>query len=198
MSVDADKSSSKGSSWETLRVVIHALILALIVKKVSKFDPGKEAIIALGKIVTYAMVANVFFLGLEFFTAFYSAIPEHLHHFQYLYFGLHGHNELVPFMWFSAALAVVAAVLLVNPRTRAAKGTLTIACVAVVVSLWIDKGLGMVIAGFVPSPLGKVTHYAPTAPELTISLAIYAGGILIVTGLYKIALEVRGQMKTEP
>jgi len=45
--------------------------------------------------------------------------------------------------------------------------------------------------------LGKVTMYSPTAPELTISLAIYAIGILIVTGLYKIALEVRGQMKTQ-
>ena len=66
-----------------------------------------------------------------------------------------------------------------------------------IVSIWIDKGMGMVETGFVPSPLGKVTHYSPTAPELTISLAIYAIGILIVTGLYKIALEVRGQMKTQ-
>ena len=66
---------------------------------------------------------------------------------------------------------------------------------AVFISLWIDKGLGMVIAGFVPSPLGHVTHYAPTAPELAISLAVYAVGALVITGLYKIALEVRGQMK---
>ena len=95
-------------------------------------------------------------------------------------------------------LAVVALVILVNPATRRAETTLVVGCIAVFGSLWIDKGLGMVIAGFVPSPLGKVTHYAPTAPELTISLAIYAAGILIVTGLYKIALEVRGQMKTEP
>jgi molybdopterin-containing oxidoreductase family membrane subunit len=68
--------------------------------------------------------------------------------------------------------------------------------VAVVASLWIDKGLGMVIAGFVPNPLGKVVHYWPTAPELMISLAIYAIGALVLTGLYKIALEVRGQLKT--
>ena len=68
-------------------------------------------------------------------------------------------------------------------------------CVAVFISLWIDKGLGMVIAGFVPSPLGHVTHYSPTAPELLISLAVYAMGALVITGLYKIALEVRGQIK---
>ena len=53
----------------------------------------------------------------------------------------------------------------------------------------------MVIAGFVPSPLGQVVHYSPTAPELAISLAIWAIGLLIVTGLYKIALEVRGQVR---
>src|SRR5574342_674144 len=53
------------------------IILALIVRKVSRFDPGKEAIQAVGKIVAYAMFANVFLLGLEFFTAFYSGIPGH-------------------------------------------------------------------------------------------------------------------------
>ena len=38
MSVDADKMASKGSNWETVRVVIHALILALIVR-VFLFQP---------------------------------------------------------------------------------------------------------------------------------------------------------------
>jgi molybdopterin-containing oxidoreductase family membrane subunit len=135
---------------------------------------------------------------MELFTALYSDIPEHVYHFQFLYMGLEGNSTLAPWMWLSFVLAVVALVILVNPATRRAETTLVVGCVAVFGSLWIDKGLGMVIAGFVPSPLGKVTHYAPTAPELTISLAIYATGILIVTGLYKIALEVRGQMKTEP
>src|SRR5512137_1524569 len=75
------------------------IILALIVRKVTKFDPGKEQIQTLGKIVAYAMFANVFFLGLEFFTAFYSGIPGHQHPFHYLYAGLDGHAELVPLMW---------------------------------------------------------------------------------------------------
>jgi len=51
------------------------IILALIVRKLTKFDPGKEPIQALGKIVTYAMIASVFFLILEVFTAFYSRFP---------------------------------------------------------------------------------------------------------------------------
>ena len=174
------------------------ILLALIVRKLTKFDPGKEAIQKLAEIVTYAMLLNVFFVAMELFTALYSDIPEHVHHFQFLFMGLEGNNFLAPWMWLSVVLAVVALVILVNPATRRSETTLVVGCMAVFGSLWIDKGLGMVIAGFIPSPLGKVTHYSPTVPELTISMAIYAIGLLIVTGLYKIALEVRGQMKTEP
>jgi molybdopterin-containing oxidoreductase family membrane subunit len=174
------------------------ILLALIVRRISTFDPGKEAIRKLAEIVTYAMILNVFFVAMELFTALYSDIPEHVSHFQFLFTGLEGNNTLAPWMWLSVVLAIVSLVILINPATRKSETTLVIGCIAVFVSLWIDKGLGMVIAGFVPNPLGKVVHYAPTAPELTISLAIYAGGLLIVTGLYKIALEVRGQMRTEP
>jgi len=172
------------------------ILLAFTVRKLSKFDPGKEAIQALAKIVTYAMIINCFFVLMEVFTAFYSSIPEHMHHFQFLFMGLEGEATLAPWMWLSVVLAVVSLVLLINPSTRTNETTLTFACIAVFASLWIDKGLGMVIAGFVPSPLGKVVHYAPTLPELLISLAIWAIGLLIVTGLYKIALEIRGEVRT--
>jgi hypothetical protein len=94
------------------------IILALIVRKTTKFDPGKEPIQALGKIVAYAMFANVFFLGLEFFTAFYSQIPGHMESFVYLYKGLEGHTELVPLMWTSSVLAVVSLGMLLFPRLR--------------------------------------------------------------------------------
>jgi Ni/Fe-hydrogenase subunit HybB-like protein len=171
------------------------ILLAFVVRRLTNFDPGKEAINKLAEIVTYAMILNVFFVAMELFTALYSDIPEHVSHFQFLFTGLDGNTTLAPWMWLSVLLAVVSLVILINPSTRRSETTLIVGCVAVFGSLWIDKGLGMVIAGFVPSPLGKVVHYAPTAPELTISLAIYAGGLLIVTGLYKIALEVRGQMK---
>ncbi len=171
------------------------ILLALIVRRLTDFDPGKQAIQALAKIVTYAMIINCFFVAMEFFTAFYSSIPEHISHFQFLFMGLEGESTLAPWMWLSVVLAVVSLVLLINPATRNNETTLVFACIAVFVSLWIDKGLGMVIAGFVPSPLGKVVHYSPTAPELLISLAIWAAGLLIVTGLYKIALEERGQIR---
>ena len=171
------------------------ILLAFVVRRVSDFDAGQQAIRTLSTIVTYAMLANVFFVAMELFTALYSDIPEHVSHFTFLFMGLEGEATLAPWMWTSVVLAVVALVLLLNPSTRKNETSLIVACVAVFASLWIDKGLGMVIAGFVPSPLGKVVHYSPTAPELAISLAIWAGGLLIVTGLYKVALEVRGQVR---
>jgi molybdopterin-containing oxidoreductase family membrane subunit len=146
-------------------------------------------------IVTYAMGINVFFILMEVFTAFYSNIPEHMEHFKYLFVGLEGHHRLVPWMWTSVVLAVIALFLLVNPKTRTNHRTLTVACVAVFGSIWIDKGLGMVVAGFVPNPVGTITEYWPSLPEAMISLGIYGIGALMVTVLYRIALSVRGELR---
>ena len=171
------------------------IMLALFLRAMTKFDPGKKAIDKLAIIVTYAMVLNVFFILMEVFTVVYSGMPHHLHHLQYLYMGLEGENMLAPWMFASSLLAVIALILLINPKTRTKETTLLVGCIAVFGSLWIDKGLGMIIAGFVPTPLDHVVHYAPTMVELLISLSIYAIGAFIVTMLYKIVLEVRHEVK---
>ena len=167
------------------------IILALIVRKISKFDPGKEAIQAIGQIVAYAMFANVFLLGLEFFTAFYSGIPGHAASFMYLYVGLEGHTELVPMMWTSTVLAVISLFLLVFPAARKKEGLLAFACLSLFISLWIDKGFGLIIGGFVPNPFEEVHPYWPTMPEALITLGVWAIGFLILSMLYKIAISVR-------
>ncbi|NCO67537.1 MAG: polysulfide reductase NrfD, partial [Nitrospirae bacterium] len=170
------------------------IILALIVRKYTKFDPGKEAIQAIGKIVTYCMIINVFFLGLEFFTAFYSQIPGHMQSFVYLYTGLEGHSKLVPIMWLSSILAVVALVMLIFPQIRKNESLLAIACISTFFSLWIDKGFGLVVGGFVPNPFERITEYWPTLPETLITLAVWAIGFLVLTILYKIAVSVKEEV----
>jgi molybdopterin-containing oxidoreductase family membrane subunit len=167
------------------------IILALIVRKLTKFDPGKEPIQALGKIVAYAMFANVFFLGLEFFTAFYSNIPGHMESFKYLYVGLDGHRELVPMMWISSVFAIVSLLMLVVPAIRRNEGTLALACVMLFISLWIDKGFGLIIGGFVPNMLNEVRPYWPTRQESIITLGVWSIGFLVLTLLYKVAITVR-------
>ena len=163
----------------------------MAIRKLTAYDVGKEAIQKLAVIVTYAMMLNIFFLLMEVFTAFYSGIPEHMEHFQYLFAGLQGRDALVPWMWTSAILALASLVLLIVPATRNKEGVLVVTCVIVFLSLWIDKGLGLIVGGFVPSPLGAITEYTPTLPEITITLGIWALGFLMITVFYKIALSVR-------
>jgi molybdopterin-containing oxidoreductase family membrane subunit len=167
------------------------ILLCLVLKKVARFDAGREAIDQLGVIVTYAMVINVFLVGMEFFTCFYSGIPEHVEHFRYVFLGLDGNYHLAPWMWLSIALSLSALVLLLVPKWRHNPRLLPVACVFVFVSLWLDKGLGLIVGGFTPSPFGVVTTYTPTWPEATIALGVWGIGALIITVLYKIALSVR-------
>ena len=171
------------------------ILICLVLKRVSRFDAGREAVERLAVTAGYAMATNVFFAAVELFTASYSAIPEHREAFQYLFLGLDGHSRLVPWMWSAEALALTALVLLIRPATRRREGTLALACGAVFASIWIEKGLGMVVTAFVPSPLGKLTEYFPTIPEALIALGIYAFGAAVVTVLARIALSVRGQLE---
>ena len=167
------------------------IILAVVVRKLTGFDAGGKAIQKVALIVTYAAIINLFLVLVEVFSMVYSNIPSDMASLQYLYFGLDGHAELVPFMWTSDLLSVAAIVLLVVPAARRNERTLLIACAAVFVSMWLDKGLCLVVGGFVPSPLGDVTEYLPTVPELVIAAAIYATAALILTVLYKITIGVK-------
>jgi molybdopterin-containing oxidoreductase family membrane subunit len=170
------------------------ILLCLLVRKLTKFDPGKEQIQTLSKIVTYGIILNVFFLLCEVFVVFYSKIPEHMAHMKYLFVGLHGHGVLVPWMWTSVALMLLSIILLVNPVTRKNEAILSIACLCVFFGTWIDKGLGMISGGFVPSPLHHVNEYVPTIPEIVITVGIYATGFLILTALFKMAVSVKEEL----
>jgi Ni/Fe-hydrogenase subunit HybB-like protein len=170
------------------------ILLALIIKRTTRFDPGREALQKLAQIVTYALIVTLFFLVVEVFTVFYSQVPDELVHFQYLLFGLDGGTKLVPWMWSSIALAVVAVVLFLTGATRRVENLLAIACVAVFISMWIDKGLGLIVPGFIPSQTGVVFQYTPTIPEVIIALGVCSIGALVLTILYKIAISVHEEI----
>ncbi|MBW2632963.1 MAG: polysulfide reductase NrfD [Deltaproteobacteria bacterium] len=170
------------------------ILLCLFIRRVSNFDPGREQIQSLAKIVAYAVCINVFFFLCEIFTAFYSGIPEHMDHITYLFAGLHGKGSLVPFMWTAYGLMLIAIILLVNPITRKNEGVLAVACVAVFIGTWIDKGLGMISGGFVPNPMHHVVEYAPSIPEILITLGVYGIGALILTVFFKISIGVKEEV----
>ncbi|MDX2497663.1 MAG: polysulfide reductase NrfD [Desulfobacterales bacterium] len=170
------------------------ILLCMIVRKLTKFDPGKEQIQSLAKVVAYAITVNVFFFLCEVFVVFYSGIPEHMDHIKYLFVGLHGQGALVPWMWTSMILMVVSIILLVNPVTRKNETVLVVACITVFIGTWIDKGLGMISGGFVPNPLHHVNEYVPTLPEILIAIGIWAIGFLVLTALFKIAVTIKEEV----
>ncbi len=170
------------------------ILLCLLIRKTTNFDPGKEQIQSLAKIVTYAIILNVFFFLCEVFVALYSNIPEHIDHLAYLFTGFHGKGALVPWMWTSMILMALAIVLLIVPATRRNESVLAVACVCVFLGTWIDKGMGMISGGFVPSPLHHVNEYMPTFMEVIITIGVYAVGFLVLTALYKIATGVKEEV----
>ncbi len=167
------------------------ILLALLLRHTTRFDVGWEAIKKLSVIVAYAMAINLFFVGVELFTGIYSDMPHHVHTFQYLYFGLEGHTNLVPWMWTNAVLTVLCVVALLTPAVRQREGLLAVTAVAVIAAIWIEKGMGLVVGGFVPSPLGEVVDYVPTLVEIAITVGVYAFGFAILTVLSRIVVNVR-------
>lgn len=165
------------------------ILLCLILRRLTGFEIDQEAIHTLAVIMTYAFLINAFFVLVEVFTVFYARIPEHMEHFTYLYLARGRNLTLAPWMDLSILFATGAIVLLLVPAWR--KKFLPWSCTLVFVSLWLEKGLGLIVGGFVPSPLGNVTPYAPTLPEAAIVLGIWAIGAFLVTVFYKIVLAVR-------
>lgn len=171
------------------------ILFSYIIKRFSRFDVGKEAIEKLSLIMTYALGISLFFVGLEFFTAFYSQVPGHLHSLVYLFAGLEGYSALAPFMWIFLVLAVFAFILLLNPNTRKKESSLKIACISIFIAMFLEKGLGLVVAGFIPNPLGQVVEYSPTLPEVAITVGIWALGLLVITILYKMAVSIKEEVE---
>jgi Ni/Fe-hydrogenase subunit HybB-like protein len=167
------------------------LLVIMLTEKVTTFKANVEGIGTLAKIITYAMCVNVFFFLLEVFTAFYSNIPGHMHSLVYLFKGIDGHAELVPFMWTAAFLGLGSLALLIPPKLRDNMKLLPWSLAILVIATWIDKGLGLLIGGFNPSPFETIAPYWPTGKELIVSLMIYALGALVVTVLFKIATDVK-------
>ena len=167
------------------------ILLAFILKKRAGYDVGGEAVRKLAVLCAYAGTANFFLLGTEFFTAFYSNVPGHMHSLQHLYFGLHGHAQFVPWMWLSLLSGLGAVAVLLSPALRSSTPWLLGACSVLVFSIWIDKGVGLVIGGFLPTPLEEIVDYVPTVTEIGVTLGIWAVGLLLLTMLLKVVVDVR-------
>ena len=174
------------------------MILAFqIIRRAMRYYIGDKPIFTLRMIMTVAMLINMFLLVSELFTEFYSP-TQHAAAAHYLYFGLHGHSGLVPWIWTAIVLDAIGLLLLVTPLSRNIVG-LNIACVTCFVGIWIEKGMGLIIPGFVPSPLGQIVEYLPTGNETLVCLGVWALGALMFSWMLHVAVPImNGSLRAHP
>jgi len=172
------------------------LIIALtIVGRVSDYRISDGPIKTLVNILRVTVIANLFMLGSELFTEFYAG-GGHTASARYLFLGLDGHNALVPWIWTSVVLNTVACGLLFWPGTLARRGLLLAVCAMAFIGVWIEKGMGLIVPGFIPSALHEIVEYTPSLVEWKVTAGIWAFGLLVYTAAIKVALPVlSGRMK---
>ncbi len=140
-------------------------------------------------IITVALQVNIFFLFAEVFTEFYHP-TEHNTSAAYLFFGLGAKKALVPWIWTAIFLNISAALIFMIRKLKKNTYLQTLACVALLIGVWIEKGMGLIIPGFIPTSLGEVYEYTPTMIEVIISMGIWALGLMIYTFLAKVAAAI--------
>jgi Ni/Fe-hydrogenase subunit HybB-like protein len=165
------------------------LILSLqIIRRHTRYRVGDEILLKLRAIIQVAMIINVFLFLCDSFKEFYT-VSHHVTSAEYLFFGLHGHQALVPWIWTAVILNTVALILLILPQSRGLR-YLNVACVLSILGIWIEKGMGLVVPGFVPTPLGEMVEYTPTLNETLICIGIWAFGLLLYTIFLKATIPV--------
>jgi Ni/Fe-hydrogenase subunit HybB-like protein len=185
-------------SAESLRKIIKTPQLSKVVRvrMSERLMITDRALMILRGIVQVSMLINVFLLLNEVFKEFYSK-SKNVASSTYLFFGLEGHHALVPWIWTAVTFNLIAMFLLMLPLTRSLK-YLNIACVLAIVGIWIEKGMGLVVPGFIPTPLGEIVEYSPSLNETLICLGIWAFGFLAYTVFLRMSVPIlQGRLSKE-
>ncbi len=141
------------------------------------------------QIIRVAMVVNLIMLASELFTLFYTG-GGHASSATYLYLGLHGHDGLVPWVWSSIALNLMGAFLFFLPAAMERSNIRIVACVMCIVGIWIEKGMGLIIPGFIPSTLHEIVEYSPSLVEWKVTAGVWAFGLMALTVMLKVVYTV--------
>lgn len=165
------------------------IILTLqLIKRYANYDVPAGALQTLRQVVAISLTVNLFMLGSELFTEFYTD-STHVVSAEYLFFGLGEANALVPWIWPAVIAECIALGIFYLPAHRQMRW-LNLACVFVVGGIWVEKGMGLIVTGQIPSPLGEVVEYTPTANELLVTAGIWAFGALLYTIFVRISVPV--------
>jgi molybdopterin-containing oxidoreductase family membrane subunit len=162
-------------------------MVLVIIHTATTFKIDTETFNKLRRIIVISAIINLIMLFSEIFKEFY--LPTH--HSQpsiYLYFGLKGHSALVPWIWTAISINILGTLTMAFNPGRNNPKVLFPASILLFLGIWIEKGIGLIVPGLVPSPMGEVVDYAPSWVEISVTLGILAFGIFVVTMLIRPAL----------
>ena len=182
------------ASGPALLILIFSIIRAKTALKVS--DRVFEA---MRRVMTYTLLMSLFLFGCEIFKELYTD-TWHAASADYLLFGYNGRGNLRVFIWSSLVMQCIALGLLMSRETKFwHPAVLRVACVFVIVGIWIEKGMGLVFPGFIPSPLGTYMEYVPSWHEVVLCIGILALGALLFTMMTKVSIAIQtGQLRHRP
>ncbi|HJP50764.1 MAG TPA: NrfD/PsrC family molybdoenzyme membrane anchor subunit [Pseudomonadales bacterium] len=165
------------------------IIVFLTIRKNTALWIEDKAIDLLSTIVVACLTIALFLTMSEVVTELYHP-TEHSAGLQYLILGKHGLENLVPFFWGSLVAMVLGWVLLMIPSIRKNYNVLSFICAMLFLGIWIEKGMGLLIPGSIPTPIGEFTQYSPTLLEIGNCLGNWAIGFIIMTLLLKGAIGI--------
>jgi Ni/Fe-hydrogenase subunit HybB-like protein len=165
------------------------LMLALrVMRRGLGFAVDDEVFTIFRRILTVTLLTNLFLFAAEVFTELFSG-SLHGASMRYLLFGRDGHHDLTGFVWLAIGMNVVCALILVTPLHKRAR-LVDLACAMAFVGVWIEKGMGLIIPGFLPTPLGEMTEYFPSIVELAVIVGVWSLGMMMFTVLVRVAMRV--------
>ncbi|APZ93879.1 sulfate reduction electron transfer complex DsrMKJOP subunit DsrP [Fuerstiella marisgermanici] len=165
------------------------ILVMRILRVTTGYTAPVSAANTLIQIIRVSMTINLVMLASEIFTMFYTG-GAHGASAHYLFFGLHGHHGLVPWMWTAIICNLIGTVFFFLPAALERGSIRIAACVLCIVGIWIEKGMGLIVPGFIPSTLHEIVEYTPSLTEWKVSAGIWAFGFMVLTVLLKMATAV--------
>ncbi len=171
------------------------LIILTVLRKIVglQIDEGPGRLLI--NIIRVTILINLLMVVSEVFTEFYTG-GSHTASARYLFLGLHGHSALVPWIWTAMALNIIAVFIFLSPLVFRYRAALMIACAFAFLGAWIEKGMGLIVPGFIPSTLHEIVEYTPSLAEWKVSVGIWAFGLMVLTLLLKMAIAVLRHPRT--
>lgn len=165
------------------------ILVMRVLRKAAGYSASPKPAQTLIQIIRVAMVINLVMLASELFTLFYTG-GAHGASAKYLFLGSHGHYGLVPWIWTAITFNLIGTALFLMPQSLERGNVRIAACVLCIVGIWIEKGMGLIIPGFIPSTLHEIVEYTPSLVEWKVTAGIWAFGLLVLTVMLKMIATV--------